>query len=56
MSQDVLSKTAEKAIFEFARDYDICPSLITKSQVYKIYLQVLDDPMPVYSSIALDIL
>lgn len=56
ITEETLTKTAEKGIFEFSREYDICPALLNKSQIYKIYLQVLDDPMPVYSAIALDIL
>jgi hypothetical protein len=38
ITEEVLSKSAEKSVFEFCREYDLCPSLINKSQAYKIYL------------------
>jgi hypothetical protein len=37
-----LKKMDEKSIFEFLRDYDICPTLVSKSIAYKIYLASLE--------------
>lgn len=47
-SEEQVSKMNEKIIFEFMRDFDICPTLITKSIAYKIYLKCIENPMPVY--------
>ena len=46
----------EKNIFEFLRDFDICPTLITKGVAYKIFLNCYEDSNPVYYSIATDII
>lgn len=55
-SEDVVNKINEKAVFEFFRDYDICPTLITKGVAYKLYLQAYDNPMPVYYSSGQEVL
>jgi hypothetical protein len=34
-----LKKLNEKVIFEFLRDYDICPTLVSKGIAYKIFLE-----------------
>lgn len=47
-SEEVVSKINEKAVFEFFREYDICPSLLTKGVAYKLYLQSYENPMPIY--------
>jgi len=36
---DKVSKANEKVVFELLRDYDICPTLISKGVAHKIYLQ-----------------
>ena len=50
-----MRKINEKVIFELYRDYDICPTLISKGNAYKIYLAVYDNEIPTYSSIGMDI-
>jgi hypothetical protein len=32
-----LVKLSEKVLFEFLRDYDMCPTLMSKSVAYKIF-------------------
>ena len=53
--EDEMRKINEKVIFEFYRDYDICPTLITKGNAYKIYLHVYENEVPTYTSIGMDI-
>ena len=36
---------SEKALFLFLREFDICPTLITKSTAYTIWTEVLDTPI-----------
>ncbi len=54
--EEKIKRANEKAIFEMLRDYDICPTLISKGQAYKIYLQCLENSYPIYSSAAQDII
>ena len=37
-----MKKINEKVIFEFLRDYDICPTLVSKGTAHKIFLASLD--------------
>jgi len=37
-----LKKQDDKVIFEFLRDYDICPTLVSKGVAYKIYLGCIE--------------
>lgn len=37
-----LKKINEKVIFEFLRDYDICPTLVSKGIAHKIFLTSLE--------------
>lgn len=37
-----LKKINEKVIFEFLRDYDICPTLVSKGVAHKIFLTSLE--------------
>lgn len=53
--EEKVTKMNEKAIFEFFRDYDLCPDLITKGVAYKLYLQSYESPMAVYTTCGLDI-
>lgn len=36
-----LKKLSEKVLFEFLRDYDICPTLVSKSIAFKIFTACL---------------
>lgn len=51
-----LKKLSEKVLFEFLRDYDICPTLVTKSVAYKIFIACLDSSFLVYYQTGLDII
>ncbi len=37
-NEDKTKKKNEKQLFEFLREFDICPTLINKGVAYKIYL------------------
>lgn len=37
-----LKKIDDKVIFEFLRDYDICPTLVSKGVAYKIFLGCIE--------------
>jgi len=37
MLEETMWKLTEKNLFEFLRDYDICPSLLNKSIAFQIY-------------------
>jgi len=51
-----MQKLNEKALFEFCRDYDICPALLSKGTVYNIFISTMDQTVPVYSGIASDVI
>ena len=55
-SKEKVQKVNEKAIFDFLRDYDICPTLITKSIAYKLYLQCEENPLPLYYQSGADVI
>jgi hypothetical protein len=56
-NDEKLQKLNEKSLFEFLRDYDICPTLITKGIAHKIYLSCIEDNgMSTYQSTGLEIL
>jgi len=38
-----LLKLNEKSLFEFLRDYDICPTLVSKGIAYKIFLTCIEN-------------
>ena len=43
-----LKKINEKVLFEFLRDYDICPTLVSKGVAYKIFLACLESSHQIY--------
>eukprot|EP00347_Sterkiella_histriomuscorum_P004180 403361442 len=55
-AEDKTKKINEKQVFEFLRDFDICPTLINKGIAYKIFLQCYDSPLPVYHSTGCDLI
>ena len=38
MPEETIWKLNEKALFEFLRDYDVCPTILSKSAVYQVFL------------------
>ncbi len=48
-------KLSEKVLFEFLRDYDICPNLLSKSIAYQIFQATLISHNQVYFNSAADI-
>lgn len=55
-AEDKTRKINEKQVFEFLRDFDICPTLINKGVAYKIFLSCYENPLPVYHSTACDVI
>lgn len=43
-----LKKQDDRVIFEFLRDYDICPTLVSKSLAYKIYSGCIESTSQIY--------
>jgi len=37
MLEETMWKMSEKNVFEFLKEYDICPSLLNKSVAFQIY-------------------
>lgn len=56
MPEDTFWKLNEKSLFEFLRDYDICPSLLSKSAAYQVFYHAKNAKQQIYHSTALDIL
>lgn len=56
MPEDTFWKLNEKSLFEFLRDYDICPSLLSKSAAYQVFYHAKNAKEQTYHSTALDIL
>ena len=56
MPDETLWKANEKNLFEFLKEYDICPSLLSKSVAFSIYLHTRNSKEPVYLQAGLDIL
>jgi len=48
MPDEELWKANEKNLFEFLKEYDICPSLLSKSVAFSIYLHTKNSREPVY--------
>ena len=42
-------KQSEKSLFEFLRQYEICPQLLNKSTVYQLFIQSKEDIQAVYT-------
>ena len=49
-------KNTERSLFELLADYDICPSLLSKSTAYQAYSGTKEAPQAIYQSTSLDIL
>lgn len=56
MLEETMWKINEKSVFEFMKEYDICPSLLSKSAAHQVYQHTKDAREPVYQSTGLDIL
>jgi hypothetical protein len=50
-----MKKLSEKVLFEFLKDYDICPTLVSKSVAYKIFMVGLNSQQQVYQQTAYEI-
>lgn len=50
-----LKKMSEKVVFEFLRDYDICPTLVSKGVAFKVCTTCIESTQQVYQQTALDI-
>ena len=48
MLEDLMWKVNEKQVFEFLRDYDMCPSLLSKSAAFQVYQHTKDAMEAVY--------
>jgi|LauGreDrversion4_2_1035121.scaffolds.fasta_scaffold156294_1 hypothetical protein len=55
-NDDQLKKQDEKVIFEFLRDYDICPTLVSKGIAYRIFLSCIESQYQVYEQTAINII
>ena len=55
MPEEVFWKLNEKALFEFLRDYDICPSLLSKSAAYQAFQHTKNTDDRVYYTLSFDI-
>lgn len=51
-----LRKMSEKVVFEFLKEFDICPSLITKSVAYKVFLASVNSQQQAYFQTGVDII
>ena len=56
MPDDALWKANEKNLFEFLKEYDICPSLLGKSVAFQLYLHTRNSKHATYEAAGLDIL
>ena len=56
MPEETFWKLNEKSLFEFLRDYDVCPSLLSKSAAYQVFYHAKNAKEQTYHSTALDIL
>jgi len=51
-----LRKMSEKVVFEFLKEFDICPTLITKSVAYKVFLASINSQQQAYFQTGVDII
>ena len=49
-------KQGEKVLFEFLRNYEICPTLLSKSLTFQIYLHTKNSASHIYEESAHDIM
>ena len=56
MPEETFWKLNEKCLFEFLRDYDICPSLLSKSAAFQAFQHTRHSEARVYYVLAFDIL
>ena len=54
-SEQMILKLSQKALFDFLKDFEVCPGIVTKAAAYKIFV---DDSrqVAVYTPTGLDIL
>ena len=61
-TKDDILKNSQKSMFEFYKDFEISPGLISKSVAYKIFVQAKDksvqndDVLAIYTPTGLDII
>lgn len=51
-----MRQLSEKVFFELLRDFDICPTLVTKTTAYKIFLAGFENNQSHYLQTALDVI
>lgn len=56
MPEEEFWKANDKNLFEFLKEYDICPSLLSKSVAFSIYLHTKNTKESIYLPTGLDIL
>ena len=49
-------RSKEKQIFEFMHEFDICPSLLSKSVAFQVFSHTKDAEIAIYIPAGLDIL
>jgi len=47
---------SEKVVFELLKDFDICPTLVTKSVAYKLFLACMNRQDQYYFQTGVDII
>ena len=56
MPEETFWKLNEKAMFEFLRDYDICPSILSKSAAYQVFQHTKKSDVKVYYRTAWEVI
>ena len=56
MLEETMWKYNEKYCFEFMKDFDICPSLLSKSVAFQVFQHTKDAPEAIYQTTGYDIL
>lgn len=54
--EDKSRKLNDKMIFDFLRDFDICPTLINKGIAYKLFLTSYENPYPIYNTVGMEVI
>lgn len=56
MPEEDLWKMNEKNLFEFLKEYDICPSLLSKSVAFQVYLHTKNAKESIYERTGFDVI
>ena len=43
-SQEKIQKRSQKALFQFLKEFNLCPALLSKSLTYSLFIHIIDLP------------